>query len=114
MYKAQCDTKSSHVEYHVGNWVLVRFPADETGRMRKLSQPWHGLYHVIALREPDISVAKVYQSQSPGITVHLSGIKPCPFHFPAGFYWYGGNSKGPGRPPTQVGRAAFRGEEHIK
>ena len=29
-------------------------------------------------------------------------MKPCPFNFPAGFYWYGGNSKGPGKPPKWV------------
>jgi len=29
-------------------------------------------------------------------------VKPCPLNFPAGFYWYGGNSKGPGRSPKWV------------
>ena len=100
-YKVQYDTKSNHVEYHVENWVLVRFPTDENGRMRKLSQPWHGPYHVTALREP-ISVTKVYQPKYPGINVHQSRVKPCPFHFPASFYWFGGNSKGPGRLPMWV------------
>ena len=103
-YKAQYDSKSTQVDYHVGGWVLVRFPADETRRMRKLSRPWHGPYRVTALREPDISVSKVYQPQSPAIYVHQSRVKPCPCNFPAGFYWYGGNNKGPGRPPEWVDR----------
>ena len=101
-YKTQYDTKSTHVMYYVGDWVLVRFPADETGRMRKLSRPWHGPYRVTELREPDISVTKVYHPQSPGINVHQSRVKPCSLNFPAGFYWYGGNSKGPGKPPKWV------------
>ena len=70
--------------------------------MRKLSRPWHGTYRVTALKEPDISVTKVYHPQSPAITVHQSRVKPCPLNFPAGFYWYGGNIKGPGRPPKWV------------
>ena len=70
--------------------------------MRKLSRPWHGPYRVTALREPDTSVSKVYQPQSPAIYVHQSRVKPCPCNFPAGFYWHGGNNKGPGRPPKWV------------
>ena len=30
-YKAQYDKRSSSVDYKVGDWVLVRFPQDETG-----------------------------------------------------------------------------------
>ena len=26
----------------IGDWVLVYFAQDETGKNRKLSQPWHG------------------------------------------------------------------------
>ena len=49
-----------------------------------------------------ISALKVYHPQKDGITVHLSRVKQCPINFPAGFYWYGGKSKGPGRPPKWV------------
>jgi len=70
--------------------------------MRKLSRSWHGPYRVTALREPDISVTKVYQPQSSGINIYQSRVKLCPLNFPAGFYWYGGNSKGPGRLPKWV------------
>ena len=62
--------------------------------MRKLSQPQHGPYHVTALREPNISVTKVYQPQPLGINVHQPRVKPCPLHFPAGSYQYGGNKEG--------------------
>ena len=96
-HKVQYDKKSNYVSYHLGDRVLVQFPADESGKMRKLSRPWHGPYRVTVLKEPDISVTKVYHPQSPAIAVHQSS---CPPYFPAGFYWYGGNSKGPGRPPN--------------
>ena len=29
-------------KYQKGDWVLVKFPSEETGRNHKLSQPWHG------------------------------------------------------------------------
>lgn len=29
----------STCKYRIGEWVLVKFPADKTGRYRKLSQP---------------------------------------------------------------------------
>ena len=31
--------------------------------------------------------------------VHQSRVSPCPIGFPAGYYWYGGKTKGPGHPP---------------
>ena len=34
----------SNQQYQVGDWVLVRFPNEETGAYRKLSRPWHGPY----------------------------------------------------------------------
>jgi len=43
-YKKQYDRTATRTDYHVGQWVLVRFAADECGRFRKLSRPWHGLY----------------------------------------------------------------------
>ena len=30
--------------YRVSEWVLVKFPADESGKLRKLARPWHGPY----------------------------------------------------------------------
>ena len=34
--------------------------------------------------------------------MHQSCVKPYPPIFPAGFFWYGGNRRGPGRPPKWV------------
>ena len=85
-----------------GEWVLVRFPQDEQGRNRKLSRPWHGPYRVVSRQDPDVCVGKVYFPQDPQIRVHESRVKHCPANFPAGFYWYGGKRRGPGRPPKWV------------
>ncbi len=49
-YKKAYDKTASQRQYRVSEWVLVKFPADETGRMRKLSRPWHGLYRVVQVR----------------------------------------------------------------
>ena len=70
--------------------------------MRKLSRPWHGPYHITKINGPNVSALKVYHPQKDGITVHQSRVKHCRMNFPAGFYWYGGKSKGPGRPPKWV------------
>lgn len=86
----------------VGEWVLVWFPQDETGSNRKLSRPWHGPYRVLSKQDPDVCVGKVYFPQDPQIRVHGMRVKHCPANFPAGFYWYGGKRRGPGRPPKWV------------
>ena len=59
-YKVQYDKRSREPDYKLGEWVLVRFPQEETGRNRKLSRPWHGPYRITDRRDPDITVTKVY------------------------------------------------------
>ena len=78
-----------------GEWVLVRFPQDKQGRKCKLSRPWHGPYRVVLGRCTS-------PMQDPQIRVHESRVKHCSANFPAGFYWYGGKRRGPGRPPKWV------------
>jgi len=101
-YKHYYDRKAKSIDYQLGEWVLVRFPADESGKNRKLSRPWHGPYRVTGINSPDISVVKVYYPQDKQITVHQSRVKYCPAAFPAGFYWYGGRQKGLGNVPQWV------------
>ena len=103
-YKAQYDKRSTEPTYKVGKWVLVRFPHQESGRNRKLSRPWHSPYRVIERIDPDLTVAKVYFPSEGTIQVHQNRVCKCPLQFPAGYYWYGGRSKGPGRPPRWVER----------
>ena len=59
-YKHQYNKRSMKRTYQVGDWVLVRFLAVESGKHRKLSQPWHGPYRVCQYLDPDVVVSKVY------------------------------------------------------
>ena len=36
-YKTQYDRKATQHKYQIGDWVLVRFPNEESGKQRKLS-----------------------------------------------------------------------------
>ena len=74
----------------IGDWVLIRFPADETGRNHKLSRQWHGPFRVTAIKGPDIEALNIYFPQDDVILVHQTRVKACPQNFPGRFYWYGG------------------------
>ena len=100
--QSQYDCKAKSFGYQLGEWVLVRFPVEESGRNQKLSRPWHGPYRVTSINNPDMAVSKVYFPQDRQITIHQSRVKHCPAAFPAGFYWYGGNQKGLGKVPEWV------------
>ena len=101
-YKANFDRKARDLSWKLGDWVLVLFPHEQTGKNRKLSRPWHGPYRVTAVNDPDITVTKVYFPQDATIQVHQSRVKSCPPNFPSGFYWYGGRRLKHGRPPKWV------------
>lgn len=101
-YTSSYDRRSCDVNFQMGDWVLVKFPQDETGRLRKLSCPWHGPYRVIDKHDSDITVVKVYAPQDGQIQVHQSRVVRCPPGLPAGFYWYGSRHSSPGRPPKWV------------
>lgn len=46
-YKNYYDRNVRKTELKVGDWILVYFPHEETGRNRKLSKPRHGPYRII-------------------------------------------------------------------
>ena len=101
-YKRHYDKKARPVPFRLGDWVLVRFPQEESGKQRKLSRPWHGPYRIIAKNDPDMTMVRVYFPEEGQIQVHQSRVCSCPPHLPAGFYWYGGNRKSQGRVPQWV------------
>ena len=103
-YKAQYDKKTRPVHHRVGDWVLVRFPHEESGKQRKLSRPWHSPYRVTQRDDPDITVVKVHFPEEGAIQVHQSRVCSCPSKLPAGFYWYGGQRKSPGRLPPWLAK----------
>ena len=78
MYKGDYDRKTVPRNYHIGEWVLVKFPADETSKMRKLSRPWHGPDCVTEQNNPDVTVVKVYRPQNGAIKVHQDQSHPLP------------------------------------
>ena len=59
-YKHQYDKSSTPPKYQIGGWVFVYFPSEETGRLRKLSWPWHGLYRIISRDDPDVLLLPKY------------------------------------------------------
>jgi len=69
-YKHQYDKLSTLPKYQIGDWVFVHFPSDETGKIRKMSQPWHGPYRIISRNDPDVTVIKVYFPDDPLLQVH--------------------------------------------
>lgn len=103
-YKKYYDKKSRPLKHRVGEWVLVRFPQEETGRWRKLSRPWHGPYRITERNDPDVTVIKVYFPEEGAIQVHQNRVCVCPPEMPTGFYWYGGNRKSQGRVPKWLQR----------
>ena len=101
-YKEQFDRKARDWNYKAGDLVLVRFPQEEQGPMRKLSRPWHGPYRIVSCDDPDVTIVKSYYPQERQIQVHQSRVCPCPNGFPPGYFWYGIRRHSRGRPPKWI------------
>lgn len=101
-YKTYYDQKATPISFRVGDWVLIFFPHEESGKNRELSKPWHGPYRLISRDDPTLVCTKVYFTQHGEIRVHQSSVCPCPVEFPAGFFWNGSGRRGPGKPPHWV------------
>ena len=97
-YKRNYDHTSRTTTYQLGEWILIRFPQEESGANRKLARPWHGPYRVRDSSDTGVTAVKVYFPDEAPIQVHQSRVSRCPRGFPAGFYWYGSRRAGPGRP----------------
>ena len=41
-YKRQYNKGARIGNFQVGDWAFVKFPAEESGKNRKMSRPWHG------------------------------------------------------------------------
>ena len=83
-YKTQYNRNSTNYQYRVGDWVLIRFPSDETGKQRKLSRSWHGPYRVMTINNTNLMATKVYFPCEDTIKVHRALAKPCSEGFMAG------------------------------
>uniref|UniRef100_A0A1X7SNG1 Uncharacterized protein n=1 Tax=Amphimedon queenslandica TaxID=400682 RepID=A0A1X7SNG1_AMPQE len=102
--KKNYDKKVFKKELKIGDWTLVRFPQEESGKQRKLSKPWHGPYRITHKTETGVTVVPIHFPESGSIQVHMSRVTPCPPKWPLGFYWYGGKRLSRGKTPSWVER----------
>jgi len=117
-YKHYFDRSSKQVDYRVGEWIFIRFPAEETGRNRKLSHPWHGPYRILSHKDPDVTAVKVYFPNEGQIQVHQQRVCQCPPELIPGYYWYGRGQRSTGRTPRwvenlQTGLASVESDTNI-
>jgi len=101
-YKAYFDCKTTAERFRLGEWVLIKFAQEESGKQRKLSRPWHGPYRIMKLTDTDITAIKIYFPEDGTIKVHQSRVSPCPAGFPVGCYWYRDKHQGPSHLPRWV------------
>ncbi|KAL5481633.1 hypothetical protein EMCRGX_G021832 [Ephydatia muelleri] len=93
--KAQCRYKKGYdkharpTTHKIGDWILIKFPHEESGKNHKLSRPWHGPYRLLSCTDTDVVAAKVYFPDEGHIQVHQNRTTICPRDFPNGYYWYG-------------------------
>jgi len=85
-YKRSYDKRSKQVDYHIGDWIFIYFPAVESGRNGKLSHPWHGPYRVVGPKDPDVTAAKVYFPTQSQIQVHQQRVCRYPPELVPGYY----------------------------
>ena len=128
-YKKCYDRQARETSIRLGDWILVCFPQEETGRNRKLSRPWRldiGVLStggdraqqkvvktmartILSKNDPNLTCAKESFPEHNKLHVHQSRVCPCPPGFLAGYYWYGTKRKGPGRPPRWVEKLLTEG-----
>ena len=109
-YKKYYDRGTELNPVHKTDWVMIKFPHEETGSGRKLSRPWHGPYRAVEVTPTGVVAEKVYEAQDGTIQVHLNRVTKCPPVFPPGYYWYGARRKGPGRPPKWLDSLNGKGD----
>ena len=66
-YKPDYDHHAKTQDVRLGDWILIRFPHEETGAKRKLSRPWHRPYRITSIEQPDGTAIKVYFPQEQAI-----------------------------------------------
>ena len=69
-YKAYYDRKAKADRFRLGEWILIKFPHEESGKQGKLFRPWHGPYRIMKLTDSDITTIKIYFPEDSTIKVH--------------------------------------------
>ena len=101
-YKHHYDQKAVQTDYHVGDWIFIKFPAVKTGKNCKLSQPWQGPYRILQQSNPDITASEVYFPDNSQIQVHQQRVTRCPPELISGYYWYSLSKHSFGKTPQWV------------
>ena len=101
-YKNSYDKHCHLIHYQLGDWILIRFPQDETGKDHKPSKPWHGPYRVVQCEEPNIVATRVYFPDNGPINVHQTRTTRCPPEFQNGCYRYGSKQCSSNRCPCWI------------
>ena len=52
----------------------MKFKAEDTGKQRKLFQPWHGPYRMTAIKDQNVVVVKVYFPKEESMNVHHAHV----------------------------------------
>ena len=71
------DRRAKHVDYRVGDRVLVHMPHEATGKAAKLARPFFGPYRVLGVTSTNAEVRLVDKPDDPPIFVSLGRIRPC-------------------------------------
>ena len=85
-YKRNYDKKRRITNYRAGDWVLIRFPQEESGANRKLLRLWHGPFCAKESSDTGVTAGKVYFPEQDPIRVHQSQVNHCPEGFPPGWF----------------------------
>ena len=62
------------MSYLIGEWILITFPQDETGKRHKLSRPRHGPCRITTLTQTDVTAVKMYYPKEGTVQVHMNGV----------------------------------------
>jgi len=71
MQKVGYDKHATPSKLRAGDWMMIHFPQEETGKLCKL---WHGPYRIISRDHPDITAVKIFFPNEPSIQVHQSRV----------------------------------------
>ena len=75
--KKSYDKKSQEVDLKVGEQIMVFMPSDCQGKERKLTRPFHGPYHVVAVTSNTAKVRLVDRPNGESICVLLDRVRRC-------------------------------------
>ena len=80
-YKAQYDksVKIKSPQFKIGEWILIRYPQEESGSNWRLSRPWYVPFWITSVEKTEVTAKRIYGNSTKGqIRVHLQWVTRCP------------------------------------